>query len=175
MKKYIFVFITIASVYSCCPKDKQKEISPDLIEAWIPYQEGDKIFYHNENNELDSTEVVLIEKAFSASGHWCGMTSETVSMNINGNSFTTLGVRLKRHSISFRLTKDSITKNIYDYDFNDKKSHVFDTPDFFTDIVIGNTNYKNVFGLLMDSVMIYYGEYNGIIGYKEGEQTFIKN
>lgn len=171
--KVFFLTILIVSLYSCCPKDKQKLVSSDLIEAWNPYNDEDKVFFHNENNEIDSIEVVSIDKSFNNLGHWCDLKIEAIKTNMEGDLLSHLGINLEYNSISFSLDINNKHK-YYHYRF-DKENTEQNSPEFYSNIVIGSTSYNDVFGLENDSIIVYYGKSIGIIGYKVGESTFVKN
>lgn len=174
MKKYILILVTIV-MYSCCPKDKQKQVPLNLIETWIPYQEGDKIFFSNENNKIDSLEIVSIENTFGKMGHWCVVNTETVEVNIKGSQFTSLKASLRNRSIIFDLEINNKYK-LYDYNLDEENpNHVFDMPEFYSKIEIGNSIYDDVLGLKLDSVTVYYGKSIGVVGYRVGDNTFTKD
>lgn len=163
-------------MYSCCPKDKQREVPSELIETWIPYQEGEMFLFSNENNDVDSLEIISIDKSFNKWGHWCGIEKEEIVANITGGSqFKKLRIDLNNHHIEFNLEIDD-KHTVFDYSFDENKTNnTFEAPEFYSKIKLGNVNYNDVFGLKQDSVIVYYGKNNGIIGYKVSENTFLKN
>lgn len=172
MKRSIFIFISLFLMYSCCPKDKQL-IKLDLIEAWIPYQEGDKSFYSNENNEVDSIEINSVNMTFNTKGHMCTREVEHIDVNIKGNLFSYLHINLEPSMLYFFLHVNNKSQSYFYYFEEENTMQGDDLSNFYPEIVIENTNYNDVFVLENDSVMVYYGKNIGIIGYKVGGEEYI--
>lgn len=171
--KVFFLTILIISLYSCCPKDGKTLIPLNSIESWIPFQKGDKFFFTNENNDVDSIWIDSIATSFQTQGHWCTGKVERVDSYIKGVAFSDLHIILKPKYLAFFLHINNKHES-YFYRFNEENTNQ-DSPEFYSNIEIGNSNYTDVIGLNIDSLKVYYGKDIGIIGYKIGESTFVKN
>lgn len=171
--KVFFLTILIVSLYSCCPKDRKTLISSDLKESWIPYKKGNNFFFTNENNDVDSIWVDSIAMSFQTQGHWCTGEVERVDSYIKGVAFSDLHVILKPKYLAFYIHVNNKNRSYY-YRFEEENTNQ-DSPEFYSTLTMGAHNYTDVIGLDIDSLKVYYGKNIGIIGYKVGESTFVKN
>lgn len=158
---------------SCCPKAKHNQISSQLVESWVPYQEGDKIFYYNENNEEDSLEISSINTQFNIKGHMCATEVEHIDVKIKGNLFSYLHINLEPSMLYFFLHVNNKSQSYFYYFEEENTMQGDDLSNFYPEIVIENTNYNDVFVLENDSVTVYYGKNIGVIGYKVGGEEYI--
>lgn len=152
-------------------KPRIKELSDDS-KRWIPYQIGAKTYYSDGVN-LDSIEVINIDKRLETIGHWCVGEIEEMNMYIRGNSFSELSIGLYTRFLLISLEINSERK-VYEYPLEEDTNPIFDVPVHHTTYEINNISYHDVLVITNDSLELYYGKNEGIIAYKVGEKLFIK-
>ncbi|HRO76624.1 MAG TPA: hypothetical protein PLP27_10810 [Crocinitomicaceae bacterium] len=172
MKKFsLFIMITLL-ICSCCGKKPRITELSDDSKRWIPYQIGAKTYYSDGVN-LDSIEVIHIDKRLETIGHWCVGKVEEMDMNIIGNRIAKLRVALNYLSLHFNLEVDSVRKH-FTLPLKEDTNPISEVPIHHSTFEINNISYHDVLVLTKDSLELYYGKNEGIIAYKVGEKLFIK-